>query len=65
MSPIFQLEVGAHVWLALHTYHRSPAGVEMMHAVMTHVEAAYDALSGLFPRETIMEVSPNGKQIGA
>jgi len=53
------------MWLALHTYRRSPAGVEMMHAVVTHFEAAYNALSGLFPGETIMEVSPKGKQIGA
>jgi len=64
-SLVFQLKVGAHMWLALHAYRRSPAGAEMMHAVATHVEAAYNVLGGLFPGKTVTEASPKGKQAGA
>ena len=64
-SLVFQLKVGVHMWLALHAYRQSPAGAEMMHTVVMHVEAAYNVLGGLFPRKPIMEASPKGKQAGA
>ena len=63
-SLIPQLKLGAHMWLALHAYRRSPAGAEMMHAVATHVEAAYNVLGGLLPGKAVMEASPKGKPTG-
>jgi len=64
-SLVFQLKVGAHMWLVLHTYRQLPVGAEMMHTVAIHVEVAYNVLGSLFPGKPIMEVSPKGKQAGA
>ena len=60
-SLVPQLKLGAYMWSALHAYRRSPAGAEMIHAVATHVEAAYNVLGGLLPGKAITEVSPKGK----
>jgi len=35
-----------------------------MHTVTMHIKAAYNVLGGLFPRKTVMEVSPKEKQAG-
>jgi len=60
-SLVFQLKVGAQMWLALHAYHQLPAGAEMMHAVAMHIKAVYNILGSLFPRKTVTEMSPKGK----
>ena len=62
-SLVFQLKVGAQMWMVLHAYRWSPAGTEMMHTVVMHIEAAYNILGGLFPGNTITEASPKGKQV--
>jgi separase len=61
VSLVPQLKLGAHMWSALHAYRRSPAGAEMIHAVATHVEAAYNVLGGLLPGKAATEASPKGK----
>ncbi|KAI9568353.1 hypothetical protein HD554DRAFT_2172437 [Boletus coccyginus] len=60
-SLVFQLKVGAHMWMALHTYRRLPAGAGITRVVAMHVEAAYYVLGGLFPGKPAMEASPKGK----
>ena len=64
-SLVPQLKLGAYMWSALHAYRRSPAGAEMIHAVATHVEAAYNVLGGLLPGKAITEASPKGKPSSA
>ncbi|KAH0826731.1 cysteine peptidase C50 [Lanmaoa asiatica] len=65
VSLVPQLKLGAHMWLALHAYRRSPVGAEMMNAVAMHVEAAYSVLSGLLPGKPVADASPKGKPVGA
>ncbi|KAF8556865.1 hypothetical protein OG21DRAFT_1495257 [Imleria badia] len=60
-----QLKLGAHMWLALHAYRRSPAGAEMMQAVATHVEAAFSVLDDFLHGKTLAYASPRGKPPGA
>lgn len=64
-NPVPHLKLGAYMWLALHAYRRAPAGAEMMQAVGTHVEAAYNVLDEFLRGKPVTHVSPRGKPAGA
>ncbi|KAF8139773.1 peptidase family C50-domain-containing protein [Boletus edulis] len=64
-SLVPQLKLSTHMWMALHAYHRLPAGVEMMHAVATYVEEACSVLDTSLYGKTVASASPRRKLAGA